>query len=285
MLEQLVNYGSNLVPRALASCPATDKHILICGTLLKQVVMMLDAAHVLISRCCCDAAFVPLRAAFEASLYLEWMIADTTDEIASAYQVAQWREQRIWAERVIPSTEEAQEYRRAFASWVDEGPVVTDAQLEQQASEAIAMLDQHLASEKYAPINIKFQQAKDKRGVETDWFKVAGAPSIAAIAKRINKREKYSFFYGKASKLVHARDMSTAVIVEATRVRLTPIRNIKSFNELFIYFTSVAFDSYFAILKEYRSGEIAAFRKQYTTDWRPAMLSIPSINFSFRDPG
>ena len=69
LLQDLANYGSNLVIRAYDSSPKKMAEIVVCGVLLKQVVAMIDASEVLLSAGCSHATFLPARTAFEASIY------------------------------------------------------------------------------------------------------------------------------------------------------------------------------------------------------------------------
>jgi hypothetical protein len=74
LLRDLANYGSNLIIRAFDSSPKKMAEVVICGVLLKQVVAMVDAVEVLLSAGCGHAAYLPARAAFEASVYSDWML-------------------------------------------------------------------------------------------------------------------------------------------------------------------------------------------------------------------
>lgn len=89
LLRDLANYGSNLVIRAFNSSPKKMEDAVICGVLLKQIVAMLDAVEVLLSAGVAQAAFLPARAAFEASLYLDWILLGDSERKAQCYIVFQ----------------------------------------------------------------------------------------------------------------------------------------------------------------------------------------------------
>src|SRR5882762_559537 len=67
LLRDLADYGSNLLFRAFNSSAKDLPSIVACGVLLKQVVAMLDAVYTLVAAGMVHAAFLPARAAFEAS--------------------------------------------------------------------------------------------------------------------------------------------------------------------------------------------------------------------------
>ena len=106
LLRDLANYGSNLIVRAFDSSPKKMAEVVVCGVLLKQVVAMVDAAEVLLSAGCGHASFLPARTAFEASIYIDWIFAGDSERRATRYVVANYRDERLWASRVIPGTAE-----------------------------------------------------------------------------------------------------------------------------------------------------------------------------------
>ncbi|MHB8814971.1 MAG: hypothetical protein ACYDAE_17100, partial [Steroidobacteraceae bacterium] len=70
MLTDVVNYTSNLIPRAYERSERKLRDVIVCFVLLKQFASMLDAVEVLARVGAIHAALVPARAAFEASLYI-----------------------------------------------------------------------------------------------------------------------------------------------------------------------------------------------------------------------
>src|SRR4051812_20586935 len=87
LLQDLANYGSNLVLRAFNSSPRKMVDIVICGVLLKQVAAMTDATDILLAAGCGNAAFLPSRTAFEASIYLDWILIGNSELKAKRYIV------------------------------------------------------------------------------------------------------------------------------------------------------------------------------------------------------
>ena len=106
LLRDLANYGSNLVIRAFASSPKKMADVVLCGVLLKQIVAMLDAVEVLLSAGVAQAAYLPARAAFEASLYMDWILVGDSERKAQCYIVSNFRDERKWASRAINGTPE-----------------------------------------------------------------------------------------------------------------------------------------------------------------------------------
>jgi hypothetical protein len=70
-LEDLVNYGTNLVPRCYGSSDKGLGAVVVLAILLRQVIAMLDAVEILSSDGAVYAAGLQARAVFEASAYAE----------------------------------------------------------------------------------------------------------------------------------------------------------------------------------------------------------------------
>src|SRR4051812_25861953 len=79
LLNEIANYGSHLVLRAYNESDKSLVAVIACGVLLKQVVAMVDATQITIEMGASHAAYLPARAAFEASLFINWMLAADED--------------------------------------------------------------------------------------------------------------------------------------------------------------------------------------------------------------
>src|SRR6185437_6304055 len=82
LIRDVVNYGSNLIPRCVMSSDRKLKDAVVLTIVLRQAVAMLDGTEVLLSNGAVHAANLQLRALFEAAVYLEWMLAGDTEQKA-----------------------------------------------------------------------------------------------------------------------------------------------------------------------------------------------------------
>jgi hypothetical protein len=101
LLTDMVNYASNLIPRAYARSEEELKDVIVCFGLLKQFATMLDAVDTLMRSGSVTAAQVPARAAFEASMYLEWILVSDSEKKALHFVVGNIRTERLWARRAV----------------------------------------------------------------------------------------------------------------------------------------------------------------------------------------
>ena len=115
VLEQMVNYGTNLIPRCFDSSEKKLPDIVCIGSFLKHAVGSLDAIHILVREGATTACLPHIRSVFEINLYLEWIFQADYEARGLAYYVwnlrkndigtvVHWREQlsmpqikRTWA--------------------------------------------------------------------------------------------------------------------------------------------------------------------------------------------
>jgi hypothetical protein len=110
LLEQMVNYASNLIPRAYGRSEKQMLDLMVWLGFLKQFASMVDAAAVLLRAGSVHASFVPLRVAFEAALYLEWLLVSDGAKKANYYYVGDIRKERIWGLRAQRATAEGSDF-------------------------------------------------------------------------------------------------------------------------------------------------------------------------------
>ena len=106
VIVDLVNYGSNLVVRAYDSSKRKLEDAIVIGVLLKQVISMVDAAEILASQGAPNPAYLQARSAFEASLYIDWILLNESEKKAAYYYVSNLRNIKLWTLRYLPGTQE-----------------------------------------------------------------------------------------------------------------------------------------------------------------------------------
>src|SRR5208282_5296016 len=110
LLIQLTNYASNLGVRAYSRSRRAPMDLLVCHVLLKQFTRMLDATEILMGAGAAAAARIPVRVAFEAAMFAEWVLVADGDYKAACYYVGNLRTSRLWTKRAIAGTREAQTF-------------------------------------------------------------------------------------------------------------------------------------------------------------------------------
>ena len=281
LLADLAAYGSNLVVRAWDSSPKKMAELIVCGVLLKQVVAMVDATQVLLSAGCGHAAFLPMRTAWEASLYLDWILSGNSERRATCYLVGNYRDERRWADRVTPGTlEEAAFSPISKAIGLDfqtERPT-----LAADAATHRAEVDRILAQPDLQVIDAEFQRARgSKRKHDPAWYELDGMKSIRDIAKTLDRLAEYEAFYSKGSQVTHTGTYKDHLRFAGGQVRFKPIRHLADANQLLTIIVLIAFKAYERVLTCYRPGEVPALMKKYVDDWRQPHLNATALNYTF----
>ena len=162
LLRDIANYGSNLIIRAFNSSPKKMAEVVVCGVLLKQIVAMTDAVEVLLTSGCGHVAFLPARTAFEASIYLDWILASDSERRATRYIVGNFRDERLWAASVIPGTTEQAAFAR-IAKTVGLDIHANEPTLASEAHAQLAEVNRILAQPDLQAIDQEFTTAKKNR--------------------------------------------------------------------------------------------------------------------------
>ncbi|WP_453931919.1 DUF5677 domain-containing protein [Acidovorax temperans] len=280
LLRDLANYGSNLIVRAFDSSPKKMAEVVVCGVLLKQVVAMVDAAEVLLSAGCGHASFLPARTAFEASIYIDWIFAGDSERRATRYVVANYRDERLWASRVIPGTAEEIAFTKiAQVLGVDihaERPTLAG-----EASTHLTEVDRILAQPYLAAIDQEFTAARGKRKRDPEWYELDGLQSIRQVAEKVDRLPEYEFFYSKGSQVTHTGTYKDHVRLVDSQVRFKPIRHLADVNMLLNFIVTICVGTYKKTLEMYRPGETTAFAKKYLEDWRDPFMNVVPVTYNF----
>ena len=275
ILRDLVNYGSNLTVRAFESSPKQIVEVVICGILLKQIVAMVDAAEVLVSSGCGHASFLPARTAFEASIYIDYIFDSDSERRANRYFVGNFRDQRLWASRVIPGTKEEISFTK-LSQILGLDIQAHQPGLAAEAKISLAEVEKKLAHPMYAKINQEFITARGSKNRDNNWYELDGLNSLRKIAEKIGRLPEYEFIYSKGSQVTHTRKYKDHVLFEDEQVRFKTIRHLEDFGLLLSFIVSICVQTYRRIVERYRPGETLAFTKKYLEDWHdPLMNAVP----------
>lgn len=280
LLRDLADYGSNLIVRAFNSSPRKFADVVVCGVLLKQTVAMVDAVEVLLSSGCGHAAFLPARTAFEASIYMDWILASDSERRAKCYIVGNYRDERVWAERVIPGTTEEVAFTQ-IAKTLGLDIHANRPTLTSEATAHLAEVNRVLRQPELQAIDQEFTALRKKRKRDPEWYELGGLRSIREVAKAVGRLAEYEFFYSKGSKVSHTGSYKDHIRFANDQVWFKPIRHLADVNMLLNFTVSLGVSSYKKILSRYRSEELKAFWKKYAEDWREPFQNVVSVSYDF----
>lgn len=278
LLTQLTNYASNLGIRAYGSSNHTMRDLLVCHVLLKQFTTMLDATEVLMRAGAAAAARVPVRVAFEAATFAEWMLVADGDRKAACYYVGNLRASRLWTQRAIAGAPEQQAYLEAMLPLGEEVRAGIEALPQGEQQEQLRRINNFLRGAEYGEINAGFERRQSRRGREPHWYQVAGMNNLRQIAVELQKLPEYIIFYAQNSEAVHAARYSDHIRILESGVRAPPVRDLTETHNVFNAAGSIALILYQRVIAYYRPQEMSRFWQMYLTEWRAAYRNIPRAN-------
>jgi hypothetical protein len=274
LLQDVAAYGSNLIPRCLASSDRKLADFVVLGALAKHAATMVDAVSVLVAEGAVTAAYVPARTLFETCLSILWVLKADTERRANLYFVWNLRQQRAWAQRSIAGTPENQAFSHVYSRFNLQASTASTKET-QATNNQIAEIDKALADPEFASINAEFDKMK-RKDHDASWHKPA-INSIRKIAEDLQREPEYDTIYSTFSELVHGSRFSPHMRIERNNVSLTPIRGLRGIDTLLLMVLSYSFEIYIRLLKQYRPGEESNFSKKYVEDWQQRFMSIKRI--------
>jgi hypothetical protein len=280
LLRDFANYGSNLIPRAYTSSGKSLGDAVVIGTLLRQFVAMIDAIEILLCKSAVHAAALQLRALFEASVYMDWMLAGDREKKAVYYYVHNLLRLRVWAMRVQSGTAESTSFKSIF----DKAGLPLDNNLTDEGKRQVQEIDRILSQPRFATVRDEFRDWT-KRGRRPSWYSPLGVTDLRQMAIRVNKEPLYVFVYGPGSEVMHASNYGQHIRFQGGRITFYSIRHPKGFSHTVRLTATLAIDIFMKILREYRYGELTRFTHKYVEKWQHSFMNIPELNINETDIG
>lgn len=282
LLTDMVNYASNLIPRAYAASEEKLRDVIVCFVLLKQFATMLDAVEVLARAGAIYAALVPARVAFEASLYIEWMLVADGEKKATYYYVANIRSERLWGLRVAKGSAESANFFEEMRQLGDD-LLAKYKSMDETGRSRVEHADAILALPQYREVNSDFEawkvRNKKRRLHEPEWYKILGKESVRSIAKELHRLADYRIYYGKGSAAVHSAEYKDHVKFMKEGTVGSPIRDLSQTYNVLQFALSNAQFTFMRVLGFYRPAELQSYRRKYLEEWRAPFLSRPNVEF------
>lgn len=283
VLGELVDYGTHLIPRCWSSSGKTRTDVVVLVVLLKQVVALLDGAHVLITAGAISPAQLQLRAIFEASVYLSWLMRRETDRRARAYYVANLRKHRLWSLRGTKGSAEAKALKADFRQLSLPATEIRQAEV----SAALASVESALREPGLRQMNAAFDRRRGRRAYDPDWYAVLfprkHKASLYTLAKQVGRRAEYRLMYEQGSEMMHSSRMEPHIRQTGSTMHMRTLRDLSELPLVTQLLIGQGIFAYRLILARYRPTEAENFARKYATEWREAFLSKKRVEYRFID--
>lgn len=274
LINDITNYGTNLIPRCFSSSGRDLKDIVVLAVLLRQAVAMLDGIDILLSNGALHVAQLQIRALFEASVYIDWILLNDPAQKATYYYVHNLRRKRLWAWRMQPSQTQPQD----FVAMMNKAGVPLRDEVKEIAKKQLKEIDRILSQPKFAAISSDIERHRKGKPFDPAWYVPLGERNLRTMSATVNKASLYFFLYSGASEVMHTSNYEHHVKIGSGVVTFQPIRSLEGFETLFRFTAVIAISTFRAILSEYRAGELPSFNKKYLEKWQKEFMNVPKIN-------
>ena len=263
LLLELVDYGTNLIPRAYGNSGRDLKAICLLFVQLRQFVSHLDGIALLLSNGACGTANLQLRSVLEAAHIIEWILTGDTENKIRYLYVANLRRRRQWDSVAIPGSSAATKHVAAASQ------LKLSTEQMQEIADEVRRIDALLATPEFNAINAKFESHYSRKGgFDKPWYEVYGATSIRNVANQIGKVKEYTYIYSSLSGMTHGSDMWKSVFFGSGQIELSPVREPQHIPNIIQLSATLALRVYELILREFRAGEEENFNRKYVNEWR-----------------
>ena len=279
MVHDIVNYGSNLVPSCFASSAKSLGDVIAITVLLKQVIAMLDSIEVLLANACVPVSWLQVRALFEASVYLDFLLSGEKDQKAEFYYVANVRRELRWTKITQPHDPERTSFANSLGDFAD---------ILEQEAESIQEIGEHqmqnierfLEKEPWASRNQRFEELRGNRSYDVNWYVPFGHHSFRQLSDAVGRLHEYALIYSTSSAKIHGSDYKPHVKFAKNSINLEPIRNLSDIATVLNFSLTAVLRSYERTLREYRPGQIQEFKRRYTRDWQEPFNAIQTVKYT-----
>jgi hypothetical protein len=257
--------------------------VIVLTVLLKQVVALLDAATELLSKGCVQPALLQLRAAFEASVYIDWILASRQKMRAKAYYIWNIRRALRWTKRALKGTPEATAFRK------ETKPLKIQSKLSKSESQRnlrkeLARFQSHLNSPTYRAWNARFQKRRGNKSYDPAWYEVLFVGkrpvSFNEICRRVRRLAEYRIIYEIGSEAMHSSRTDAHIrSLGGGQIVIRPLRELTDFGFVCQTFMALVLHTYQRILQEYRPNETPLFAQKYVENWRQTLLTQVNVTY------
>jgi hypothetical protein len=280
VIRDMVNYGSNLIPRCFVSSNRRLEDVIILGVLLRQSVTMFDAIEILLSNAAVYPCYLQTRAIFETSLYIEWILKEETEKKAKYYYVANVRQARMWASRTQRGSLENLAYENIMAPFGNVIQNTTD-RLSADGLKDLQEINRVLTQLSFVAIDhdIDSYKIKNKFRYDPPWYAPIGPRSVRELAGILKRLHEYELIYVASSEVMHSTSQKHHIKFSQSHLELTPIRHLGGIDIVLRFSMATMMKIYLDVLGYYRSEEIPNFSRKYIEDWRQEFMSIQGVEY------
>lgn len=266
MLDEIVNYGTNLYTRHTHQLPEIISAEGVPLLIYLHILEMTDGASILLHESAVSAAIPTVRASFESALALEYILKQDSVNRAHAWAVGYIAEQIDVCDKILGQNQPGQKFAEALASDTLKDDIDVSV-LTPLAAKHRLYWEKELARPELAA-------AVAERAASTKtyphWYTSFGGPTnLRALASRINREAQYNILYGHFSSIAHGQNLRHfAVAAKSNDPLVRLLREPSGFSMVGGLAASFALRATHLLSEKY--DEMAQYRKWYGAEVRSA---------------
>lgn len=276
LLEEVANYGTILTTKAFDRSEKKLADAVIVAVMLKHAISMLDAISILASKSAVTASYLPLRALFENSIYLQWVLQGNTDFRAAAFYYWDVRRQLSWARAAKAGTIEEKKFREdvSDASWFNADLFQNH---QKEIDQTIGILEAKLTAPELRGVHARYEHLRKCEKRIKDWYALDGVGNLREMSKKVGLQALYKVFYSHFSESTHGGAIGRHMGFRGRELLFEPIRSPVDWDQVVRNALTFSFQTYRSIIKKYCPEEETAYNGTYIQDWRVRFLNIGKI--------
>lgn len=273
LLEDLVNFGSALMPRLLPDEAKTPTDSLLVFQLAREVILQIDTLQVLLANGCIPGASSVCRSLVEKQHLCLWSLSGDLERKMQHLFVGGLRSDRQRARAAMSGQKE----NDALGALRHQ---LAQTQIPEQSAQRVKAIDARLKLSDVTDINSAFDKLAVKLGYDPSWTAVYCSNrnqnkhrgSARKIAEEIGKLADYQIYYTDYSTRTHGQAVLSNISIGDGYISVSNIRDVNDFETTYFLAINSAFELYKALLEHYLPDEVQAYCAMAIKNWMPRRL-------------
>lgn len=224
LLREVINHASWAFRRCDA---ASDEHAgenedLAPFVLYRHLIELADSAEVLFASACANGAVPVVRAAFEASVSLDYILQTDYTRRSLAWTCAYLNDRIAMHERLDTRTAAGRAFGTVFSDELNGAELAA-----YDAAPRVSGLRKVLDREQFREVREEHRKWAKKLRRPPDWFQLVGETSRRTVARAVGRETEYLSFYGEWSGFSHAAD-AAPYIASSDRAGVVAFLGVRS---------------------------------------------------------
>ncbi|MGP0021180.1 MAG: DUF5677 domain-containing protein [Candidatus Sulfotelmatobacter sp.] len=274
MLDECVNYGTNLVVSCDKGASAIQGHMEAVVLLGLHVVEVVDAIAILIRHCSVNPAKNLLRSQMEAMFGIEYIAKGDRERKAVQYLVAHAHSRMDWYRKLDPTSATG----RQLSAQLRKDSTFNELRIvELDTTANVDNLRKMLARQEYADVEAEWQRVRQQRQGQIWWYSLFRGPErIEDLATAVGDHAWYEILYRIYSGEVHATNAidSLHATHEVSKGTYQPLRYPTDLPTVAQLATSMAVRSYNCLVRMLCPDEGNSFAHWYLNEVQPKYDSL-----------